>query len=101
MPGKFGKVIEFAQYHPPSFQEAFLIGLREALHQLGRRDPLRTEWIWISKQGLPDALEDRSLHGGCEPRHERWYADVEKAPGWISRVPISACQEAKGSPVMR
>ena len=78
LPGKSGNEVKFAQFHPPAFQEARLIGVGEAL-QLDRRDPMSTEWIWQSKQDLSDALEERSLHRWIEPRHEHLQVGVEKA----------------------
>src|SRR2546426_10817065 len=98
LPGQWGKVLVLAQCHPPAFQEALLIGGRETL-QLGRRDPMRSDEE--SKQGLPDALEEISLHRRIEPRQERLHAAVEKAQGSISVVPIPAPQMADGPPVMR
>ena len=76
MPGKIGKVIEFAQCHPPAFEEALLIGVEEAL-QLGRRDPRIIDEA--NKQQFPDALEEWSLHRRVKPRHERLHAGVDKA----------------------
>ena len=100
MPRRWGKELELAQSHPPAFHEALLIDRGEAL-QLGRRDPRSNEWIWHSKHGLPDALEERSLHRKIEPRHERLQVGVELAEGVIALVPGPARQKAEGSPIMR
>src|SRR5207245_10189097 len=72
-----GKDLVFAQCHPPAFQEALLIGLREAL-QLGWRDPISIEWIWESEQALPNTLEEISLYRRIDPRDECLQAGVGK-----------------------
>src|SRR5438128_11838168 len=98
LPGILGKERVFTQCHPPAFQEALLIGRGEAL-QLGSQDPIiRTE---SSKKGLPDALEDKSLHRRIEPWHEYLQVGVETAKGLIPLVPVPARQMANGSAVMR
>src|SRR5438094_10529739 len=97
-PEIWGKERVFAQCHPPALHEAVLIGVGEAL-QLGSQDPIiRTE---SSKQGLPDALEDKSLHRRIEPWHEHLLLGVETAQGLILLVPVPARQMANGAPVMR
>src|SRR6059036_3694690 len=97
LPGILGKERVFTQCHPPAFQEALLIGRGEAL-QLGSQDPIiRTE---SSKKGLPDALEDKSLHRRIEPWHEYLQVVVETAQGLILLVPVPARQKAKCAPVM-
>src|SRR2546426_5353092 len=98
LPGQWGKEFVFAQCHPPAFQEALLIGVREAL-QFGSQAPIiRTE---RSKKDLPDALEDKSLHRRIEPWHEHLQVGVETAQGLILLVPVPARPMAEGSPVMR
>src|SRR5437867_962504 len=97
LPGVWGKERVFAQCHSPALQEALLIGLGEAL-QLGSQDPIiRTE---RSKQDLPDALEDKTLHRRIEPWHEHLQVGVETAQGLILLVPVPARQKAKCAPVM-
>src|SRR5439155_1860294 len=97
-PGIWGKERVFAQCHPPAFQESLLIGRGEAL-QLGSQGPIiGTE---ISKQDLPDALEDKSLHRRIEPWLEHLQVGVETAQGLILLVPEPTRQKAKGAPVMR
>src|SRR5438445_13898965 len=97
-PGIWGKERVFAQCPPPALHEAVLIGVGEAL-QLGSQDPIiRTE---SSKQGLPDALEDKSLHRRIEPWHEHLQLGVETAQGLILLVPVPSRQMANVVPVLR
>ena len=74
-----------------------MIVLRHTL-QLEWREPFGS--AGISKQGLPDAFEERSLHRRIEPGHERWQVGVEKAQRLIFLGPVPVCQIADGSPVM-
>src|SRR2546427_1769419 len=76
LPGRYGCEFDFLQYRPKAFKKALLIGLREAL-QLGRGGP-RSIVDEVVKQGLPDALEERSLHGRIEPRHERLHVTLRR-----------------------
>ena len=94
---RWGKELLSRQFHSPAFQEALLIGLREAL-QLGWRDPRSI--AEVHKQEFPDPLEKRSLHRRIEPWHEGLQVGFEKAQGLISAIPGPACPMAEGSPVI-
>src|SRR5205807_4771994 len=98
LPGIWGKERVFTQCHPPAFQEALLIGAREAL-QLGWRDPMVVRDV-ANKQEFPDALEYISLQGNVEPWHEHLQVGDETAQGLILLVPVPARQKAKCAPVM-
>src|SRR2546425_3494997 len=94
---KWIKELEFAQCHPQAFQEAHLIGLGEVL-QFGSQGP-RSHREGV-KEGSPDALEERSLRGRIESRHELLQAGAEKAHGAIVVIPGPARQMTECSPVM-
>src|SRR5438132_11860251 len=88
----------FAQCHSPAFPEALLGGLGETL-QFGWRDPIVSKGI--SKESLPDALEDIFLHRRIKLRHEYLQVGVELVQGTIGVVPGPARPMAEGAPVIR